>query len=195
MLRPAGCCSTRLLRGRRSGGIGEDAQQASADQAHQHARQARHEAVKLTQRAERGQSAGQVRSASFTVWRGSPGQTASKDADNCMAMIYQCEIRHALSAWHSLDIACRAAASPLIKSAEKACNQECKVEKQQNRSKAAAAEAHYLDLYNSYQSLVTQFRNGSMSPGKSRFLQQQLVETISELSAKAKQLISLKAQC
>lgn len=86
-------------------------------------------------------------------------------------------------------MSCRAAAAPVIKAAERAC-------KQQAREEAAAMEAHYLDLYNSYQRLVTQFKNGQdSSPGKGRGVQQHLVEVMDELSDSAKQLIGLRARC
>ena len=88
--------------------------------------------------------------------------------------------------------ACRAAASPLIKSAERACQ----VQESYSRSRTLTTlEAEYLELYNTYQNLVSQFRNGGASPGRSAVLQQDLVQMMGELSTRAKDLISLKSSC
>ena len=86
---------------------------------------------------------------------------------------------------------CRAAASPLIKAAEKACRQQTKAE--QAGAKLSTMEADYLDLYNLYQSLVAHFKGETAPQERSAQLQQELVQVMGELATKAKQLIHLKA--
>ena len=79
----------------------------------------------------------------------------------------------------------------MIRSAEKACRQETKTA--QHSAKLLTMEMDYLELYNTYQSLVTRFKGESGPPQRSAQLQQELVQVMGELTAKAKQLIHLKS--
>lgn len=87
---------------------------------------------------------------------------------------------------------CRAAASPLLRTAERACRQQMKADEHSN-AMLATLEVDYLDLYNVYQGLIRQFKSGSAAFGHESKVQQELVRVMADLNVKAKQLISLKA--
>ena len=84
----------------------------------------------------------------------------------------------------------RAAASPLIKSAERLCRQQLEAE-QRCGAMVATLEKDYLEAYDTYQDLLRQF--DSCEVGRRKRVQHELVTVMQDLNVKAKQLISLKS--